>query len=209
MKRPGASSVSSHRHRAAIRAGDLDRPDRIAQRAAGDRHGLPLGRGGQRLFLEFGLLHHPVRQPAQQFELRPAALVAARPEPGVIRRQQRHPPLADPVEHQQRPVVRRRSSRRCRRSASTSICRNQRPQGRPSSRPRANALEPLGHRVALRPMSVIVGTKASSITRPVGAPGRILGQRRAIERVRRWRSPARPAISTAPPFSTYWRTLSR
>jgi len=38
----------------------------------------------QRFFLEIGLFHEPVRQASQQIEMRPAALVAARPQPDVI-----------------------------------------------------------------------------------------------------------------------------
>jgi hypothetical protein len=36
----------------------------------------PVRFGPERLFLELGLLHHPVRQPPQQFQLRAAALIA-------------------------------------------------------------------------------------------------------------------------------------
>ena len=61
--------------------------------------------GAQRLLLEVGLLHQPVRQPAQQVDMRAAALVAARPQPGMVGEQQRDAALADAVQHQQRLVV--------------------------------------------------------------------------------------------------------
>ena len=43
----------------------------------------------QRFFLEIGLLHQPVRHPPQQVEMRPAAFIAARPQPDVIGQEQR------------------------------------------------------------------------------------------------------------------------
>ena len=73
--------------------------------AAFERQFEALGGGDQPLLLEVGLLHQPVRQPAQQVGMRPPALEAARPQPRLIRRQQRDATLALAVEHQQRPVL--------------------------------------------------------------------------------------------------------
>ena len=74
-------------------------------------HGLALDRtsvaargGAQRLFLEVRLLHQPMRQPAQEVDLRPAALEAARPQPGMVGQQQRDAALALPREDEQRLV---------------------------------------------------------------------------------------------------------
>ena len=44
----------------------------------------------QQFFLELRFLHQPMRKPAQQIEMRAAALEAARPEPQLIGQQQRH-----------------------------------------------------------------------------------------------------------------------
>src|SRR3546814_5137885 len=46
--------------------------------------------GAQSLFLEVGFLHRPVGEAAQQFGLRPAALVAARPQPDLVGEQLCH-----------------------------------------------------------------------------------------------------------------------
>ena len=64
----------------------------------------PSGARPQRLLLQLGLLHQPVHQTAQQQALRPAALEAARPQPGVVGQQLGDPPLADPLQHQERPL---------------------------------------------------------------------------------------------------------
>ena len=81
------------------------------------------------LLLEVGLLHQPVREAAQQFGLRPAAVEAAGPQPELIGQQLRDAAFADPVEDQQRLVVGARSSAslpaRC---AWPRRARNQRPQ---------------------------------------------------------------------------------
>ena len=42
----------------------------------------------QRLFVEVGLLHQPVRRSPQQIEMRSAAFIAARPQPDMICQQQ-------------------------------------------------------------------------------------------------------------------------
>ena len=42
----------------------------------------------------------------QQFQLRATPLVAPVPEPGMIRGQQRHPPLAHTIQHKQGTVIR-------------------------------------------------------------------------------------------------------
>ena len=89
----------------AIGPRDRDGPHAVLERPADDPHGLPGGLGQKRLFLELGLFHHPMRQPAQQFELRPAALIAARPEPGLVGGHQRHAALAHAVEHQERAIL--------------------------------------------------------------------------------------------------------
>src|SRR6516165_5256451 len=75
-------------------------------------HGLPLHREivaahrkAQRLLLEVGLLHQPMRQAPQQIEMRSAALEAARPQPDVIRQQHRDAALALARELQQRLAV--------------------------------------------------------------------------------------------------------
>ena len=65
--------------------------------------------GAQIVFLEIGLLHQPIGEAAQQFGLRPAALEAARPQPHLVGQELRDAALADPVEHQQRLAVARRS----------------------------------------------------------------------------------------------------
>src|SRR3546814_19044377 len=54
--------------------------------------------GAQSLFLEVGFLHRPVGEAAQQFGLRPAALVAARPQPDLVGEQLCHAALAAAVE---------------------------------------------------------------------------------------------------------------
>ena len=63
-------------------------PAPLVRRANGDRsrcavRAFPRLR---RFFLELGLLHQPMGDPAQQFRLRPAAIMAARPQPDLIRR---------------------------------------------------------------------------------------------------------------------------
>ena len=69
-------------------------------------HGLPLHREivaahqqAQRLLLEVGLLHQPVRQPPQQIDMRAAAFVAARPQPDVVGEKQRDAAFALAREH--------------------------------------------------------------------------------------------------------------
>src|SRR3546814_17937582 len=64
--------------------------------------------GAQSLFLEVGLLHRPVGEAAQQFGLRPAALVAARPQPDLVGEQLLPAPLPEANEHKTRPHPRRR-----------------------------------------------------------------------------------------------------
>ena len=61
--------------------------------------------GAQRFFLEFGLLHEPVREAAQQFEMRPAVLVIARPQPDLVRQHEADAALALAREQQQRAIL--------------------------------------------------------------------------------------------------------
>ena len=60
----------------------------------------------QRFLVEIGLLHQPVRHASQQVEMRPAAFIAARPQPDVVRQQERDAALALPRQQQQRLAVR-------------------------------------------------------------------------------------------------------
>ena len=99
----------------------------------------------QRLFFEVGLLHQPVRQPAQQVEMRPAALVAARPQPDVIGQQQRDAAFALAREQQQRLVVRPLHHRR----ALVGARIDEAEQAAPVRRIGVRAFEPARHRVAL------------------------------------------------------------
>ena len=56
----------------------------------------------QCLFFQVGLFHQPVRQPAQQIQMRTAAFEAASPEPDVIGKQQRDAALAFMRQDQER-----------------------------------------------------------------------------------------------------------
>jgi hypothetical protein len=76
-------------------------------------HGLALdadiapGRAGaQGLLLQGRLLHEPVGEAAQQVEMRPAALEAAGPEPGMVGKEQGDASLLLPVEDEERQVLR-------------------------------------------------------------------------------------------------------
>ena len=69
----------------------------------------PLAEASRRSSSRSGSFISQCDEAAQQVGVRPAAFVAARPQPGVIGEQQRHAARALAVEHQQRPVRRRRS----------------------------------------------------------------------------------------------------
>ncbi len=61
--------------------------------------------GDEALLLEIRLLHQPVREPAQEIGVRAAAFIAARPQPGVVRSQQRHAALALAIENEERLIL--------------------------------------------------------------------------------------------------------
>jgi hypothetical protein len=71
-----------------------------------DGQRLAVGRGGERLFLQFRFLHQPVRHAAVEADMRAAALEAARPQPAVIGQDHADAALAETVEDEQRLVVR-------------------------------------------------------------------------------------------------------
>ena len=78
-------------------------------------HGAPLDDeialvllAAQMLFLEIGLLHQPMGEAAQQFGLRAAAFIAARPQPAVIGKKDGDAAFAFARQHEQRLVVRPR-----------------------------------------------------------------------------------------------------
>ena len=155
----------------------------LGERPALDQHRALLAGAAQHLLLELGLLHQPVREPAQQLELRAAALEAAAPEPGLVRAEHRDPALALAGEHQERPPVRALHHRLAAVGASTSTMRNQRPQpGVPSAAGGRGACSSRPAVTGWRwPTSEIGGVKPSSITSPVGSTGRISRERRAVE----------------------------
>ena len=62
-------------------------------------------RGAQGLFLEFRLLHQPMRETAQQIEMRAAAVDSRAPTATSGRQQQRDAALALAREHEQRLVL--------------------------------------------------------------------------------------------------------
>ena len=129
----------------------------------------------QRLFLEVGLLHQPVRQPAQQVEMRPAALVAARPQPDVVGEQQRRRGLRPRATARSSGLLSGPSITVVPLAARVSTRRNQRLQcgGLLSapSRPRVT-----GWRL---PRSVSCAWNGISMVRPLGSAGRIGVERRA------------------------------
>src|SRR5262245_18237997 len=86
--------------------GDRDVLDYVLDRAPFDRHRLAAARRFQRLFLEVGLLHQPMREPAQEVSVGPAALIAARPEPSMVREQERDAALAALADDEKRLVFR-------------------------------------------------------------------------------------------------------
>jgi hypothetical protein len=77
VQRDGARAAVGRRHRH-LREGRGQRPSRHLD-AAADR------RRSQRLFLEVGLLRQPVRDPARQLGLRPAAVDAVARAEKVLR----------------------------------------------------------------------------------------------------------------------------
>ena len=75
--------------------------------AALDRHPALVHVRGQGVFFQRRLPHQPMGDPAQQFGLRPAAVMPARPQPDLVRQQQRRAAFADALHRQQRLTVRR------------------------------------------------------------------------------------------------------
>jgi hypothetical protein len=72
------------------------------ERLPGDRQVIAIDCGTQVVLLQIGLFHQPIGKPAQQLGLRAAALMAARPQPDLIRQQQCDAALADAIEQQKR-----------------------------------------------------------------------------------------------------------
>ena len=168
------------------------------------RHGLALDHQiapahdqPQRLFLEIGLLHQPVRQPPQQVEMRPAALVAARPQPDVIGQQQRDAAFALAREQQQRLVFRRPASRRALGGARV----DQAEPAAPVRRIAVRAFEPARHRMAFAELGQ---SARGTAFRWCGRSARPAARRRAAcaRCWSGWRSPDPAATSTAPPSRT-------
>ena len=56
-----------------------------------------VSRGAQRLFLKIRFLHQPMRQTAQQFALRAATFIAARPQPDMVGIELRHAAFFDAI----------------------------------------------------------------------------------------------------------------
>ena len=89
------------------------RPDGVVTVAAkafgcserrGDEDAVAGDLGVEAFLLEGRLLHQPVHEAAQQQALRAAALLAPRPQPGLVGEQLRDPALAGTLQDEQRPV---------------------------------------------------------------------------------------------------------
>ena len=100
---PGSVEPAAAKHRSFRRPDPrFHRADLVFHRAALERELQALGGGDQSLFLEVRLLHQPMRQAAQKIGVRAAAIVAARPEPRVVRGQQGDAALALTIEDEKR-----------------------------------------------------------------------------------------------------------
>src|SRR6185437_16295820 len=90
----------------AVRRNEVGLTRFAAHALALDGHLAPLGAGAKSLLFQIGLLHEPMRQAAQQVEVWPAAVIAARPKPHLVAQQQPHAPPVDSRQHKERLVVR-------------------------------------------------------------------------------------------------------
>ena len=92
-------------------------------------HVLPFTAKEQGFFFKVGFFHQPMGKAAQQFHLWAAAVIAARPEPAMVRQKLRDAAFAHTAQHQQRFAVRAIQQRVAYQApAVASIMRNQRPQ---------------------------------------------------------------------------------
>ena len=67
-----------------------------------------LGAGAQRFFFEGGFAHQPMGSASQQIDIGPPVTITARPEPGMVREQQRNTALALSFQNEQRSFLRAR-----------------------------------------------------------------------------------------------------